>query len=398
MNLRDLFALHDRRRLRWGIVRGALHTFFRSADALLLKPGELATKTIFRILVLRPNHRLGNVLMLTPLISEIECTFPGAEIDVLVAGTAGHDVFSNFVSVRRVHAFPHYALRHLIKLLQTIIKLRSLRYDLIVDPCVDSNSNRMLMTCLKTRHALAIPFRPSGAHTQWSRLMNSAPAHLATLPVYLLRHALTPQHSVNDKEYPRLDMRLTKREQAAGLHVLNTLLGRRNKSSHQITIGIFANATGAKRYDESWWLRFINTLVGQRTEFAILEIVAADACSRLNASFPGYYSTDPRKLAALISNLDHFISADCGVMHLACASGARTIGLFSVTDASRYEPYGGDNRSVVTAGKDARDVACNVLSMIEDVRRAARRHDRYAPSEDLTETTRAQSVATSAER
>ena len=336
--------------------------------------------------------------MLTPLISEIERTFPGAEVDVLVAGTAGRDVFSKFVSVRRVHAFPHYALQHPIQVLQTIIGLRRFRYDLIVDPCADSNSNRLLMTWLKTRYALALPFRTSAAYAQWSQLMESAPAHMATFPVYLLRHALTSSHAVDDKNYPRLDIRLTKLEQAAGRLVLNTLLGCRDKPSHQITIGIFANATGAKRYDESWWLRFISTLVGQGEECAIVEIVAADARSRLDASFPAYYSSDPRKLAALISNLDCFISADCGVMHLACASGARTIGLFSVTDASRYEPYGGDNHSLDTAGEDASSAALSALAIMENVlahNTTAKRHESRVRSEDLSEAIRSQSVARS---
>ena len=334
--------------------------------------------------------------MLTPLISEIERTFPGAEVDVLVAGTAGRDVFSSFVSVRRVHSFPHYALRHLIRVLKTIVELRRFRYDLIVDPCANSNSNRLLMTWLKTRYALGVPFRATEACTQWPQLMSAAPAHMATLPVYLLRSALDPSRAQSDTSYPRLDIRLTKPEQIAGRHVLNTLLGCRNKPSCQTTIGIFANATGAKRYDESWWLQFISTLVAQRKEYTIVEIVAADACSRLDASFPAYYSTDPRKLAALISNLDCFISADCGVMHLACASGTRTIGLFSVTDASRYEPYGRNNHGLLTVGKDAGEVALSALAMMEDVvphKMTATRRKRRDRSEASKESSRSNSVA-----
>lgn len=376
------------RRFRWGIARGALQTVFRSADASLLKPGELATKEIFRILVLRPNHRLGNVLMLTPLIREIESTFPGAEVDVLVAGAAGRDVFSNFVSVRRVHALPHYALRHLIQVLRTIIELRRFRYDLIIDPCADSNSNRLLTSLLKARYALGVPLRTSAAYAHWSQRMNSAPAHMAIFPVYLLRHALAQSCAAASGKYPGLDIRLTKAEQTAGRHILNTLLGCRNRPSSQIRIGIFANATGAKRFDESWWLQFIGTLVARRKEYTIIEIVAADARSRLDASFPAYYSTDARKLAALISNLDCFISADCGVMHLACASGTRTIGLFSVTDPSRYEPYGGGNRSLETAGKDAGDVALSVLAIMDNVLphdMSAGRHESRARSEEARE-------------
>ncbi|WP_254427179.1 hypothetical protein [Rhodanobacter sp. C01] len=45
--------------------------------------GELPPRDIFRILLLRPNHRLGNTLLLTPLLIELEQRYPGAEIDLI---------------------------------------------------------------------------------------------------------------------------------------------------------------------------------------------------------------------------------------------------------------------------------------------------------------------------
>ena len=34
-----------------------------------------------RILICRPNHRLGNLLLLSPLVQELESTLPNSEID-----------------------------------------------------------------------------------------------------------------------------------------------------------------------------------------------------------------------------------------------------------------------------------------------------------------------------
>ena len=42
-----------------------------------------------RIVVLRPNHRLGNTVLLTPLICELEARFPGA---ILLSAKAPEDV------------------------------------------------------------------------------------------------------------------------------------------------------------------------------------------------------------------------------------------------------------------------------------------------------------------
>ncbi|MCR5862590.1 hypothetical protein LRS05_10705 [Flavobacterium sp. J372] len=49
-------------------------------------PPGLDAATIERILVVRPNHRLGNTLMLTPLVREINHLLPGATVDLFVKG------------------------------------------------------------------------------------------------------------------------------------------------------------------------------------------------------------------------------------------------------------------------------------------------------------------------
>ena len=41
-----------------------------------------------------------------------------------------------------------------------------------------------------------------------------------------------------------------------------------------------------------------------------------------------------------MANVDVFVGADSGIMHLSSASKAPTIGLFSVSNLKKYEPYG----------------------------------------------------------
>src|SRR6476661_5387684 len=43
-------------------------------------------ETVRRIIVLRPNHRIGNTLLLTPLMQELEARFPQARIELVTAG------------------------------------------------------------------------------------------------------------------------------------------------------------------------------------------------------------------------------------------------------------------------------------------------------------------------
>ena len=49
---------------------------------------------------------------------------------------------------------------------------------------------------------------------------------------------------------------------------------------------------------------------------------------------------------------DRFIGADSGIMHLASASQTPTVGLFSITNTNKYEPYNENSFSVDTNDND----------------------------------------------
>jgi hypothetical protein len=65
-----------------------------------------------------------------------------------------------------------------------------------------------------------------------------------------------------------------------------------------------------------------------------------DGRSRLDGSLPTLHSTRLRELGAALQAMSLVVSADCGVMHLASAAGARTPGLFKATPLAKYAPYG----------------------------------------------------------
>ena len=52
-----------------------------------------------KVLVSRPNHRLGNNLLLTPLITEISEIFPNAEIHIFSKGGLADVVFENYKEI-----------------------------------------------------------------------------------------------------------------------------------------------------------------------------------------------------------------------------------------------------------------------------------------------------------
>jgi len=298
----------------------------------LVGAGELPSAGIQRILVCRPNHRLGNTVMLTALLVEIERRFPGAEVDLLSAGPAATALFREFNIVGDCTTLDRRAARRPLATFHALRKLRGRRYDLVIDAAAGSSSGRMACALANARFHLRTEAMPTHGVTR----------HLAARPVHALRWALG---AGEETAVPALDLRLTESERRAGQDALARVL-REVRERHLPLLAIFPNATGSKRLPANWWHDFTNELVALHGEACVIELVSADGTSRLGGGYPTYYTSDPRKLAAFIEAAGTYISADCGVMHLAAATRATTVGLFGPTDPVRYGPYGGDNAAI----------------------------------------------------
>ncbi|WP_426285036.1 glycosyltransferase family 9 protein [Luteibacter sp. E-22] len=320
-------------------LHGKGHAFRRSVVAWLLRHllpardnlvghGQLPRIGIQRILVCRPNHRLGNTVLLTSLMGEIERHFPGAEVDVLGSGEATRSVLGGFATIGELFLLDRRALRRPLATVRTLRRLASKRYDLVVDAASGSSSGRIAAGMAKARYQL----RVEGGG-------GDVPVHFAARPVHALRRALGEARL---EPIPALDLRLTVSERERGAATLERVL-QGTPANDAPTLAIFPNATGRKRLDATWWQAFVDELVRRAGPLRIVELVAADGQSRIGNAYPTYFTSDPRKLAAFIDAADIYVSADCGVMHLAAATRATTIGIFGATDPDRYAPFGGRN-------------------------------------------------------
>lgn len=321
----------------------------------------LPCKGIFRILICRPNHRLGNTILLTPLIDELERHYKGAEIDVIAEGDIAKEVFASFFSVRNVYCLPKRGFKHPLSFLRLVRRVRGTQYDLVIDPCVGSGFSRTLTRLLRGTYKLGFSDAPKRDGLTHAVPTKVAGQHMAKRPVNLLRWALTLDTSRQDGA-PALDIRLTDAEMANGRHAIRQLLAESRQTTSPPVVGVFANATGDKRYPMSWWQDFIDALKLLCPTASILELIPMHGRSMLGAEWPAYYSSDIRRMGAVMAGVDLMITADCGVMHLAVASRTPTIGMFCVTDASVYAPYGRDNHPLQTPGLTARQAACQVVA------------------------------------
>lgn len=340
---------HLRRRL----VAGCFRYLLEPTERALCRPGELPAHGIHRVLVCRPNHRLGNTLLVSPLLSEIEALYPGAEIDVICGGDAGASLFAHRFALRHCYSLPRKIARHLWATIRLLRALRRESWDLAIDASIDSQSGRLLLAIVKARYKLGFPDDASPLAAAWHE--HARPEHLAQRSVALLR---TAHAGAVHGAYPPLNLRLLAAEREQARAALQAILGGPvPPACPRTVVGVFANATGAKRYGADWWAQFIDTLQARQPDVCIINLVAEHGQSQLDDRHPTYYTRNPRRLAAVIACLDAYISADCGVMHLAVAAGTPTLGIFSTTSATKYGPYGAGHAAIEAQGMNAADVA-----------------------------------------
>ena len=339
--------------LRHRVISLFFGRLFSAVGRQLCEPGQLPTRGIHRVLICRPNHRLGNAVLISPLLAEVEALYPGAEIDLVSGGEAARMLFANRFQVRQVFCLPRKIARHVWQTIALLLQLRRDPYDLAIDACPGSQSGRLLLGVVRARFKLGFPDPQANPDSLWHSL--SWPDHLAHRSVFLLRTAYAEKV---DRPCEMLNLRLADDErQQAGKALGAVLGGMQQPAAGRPVVGIFANATGAKRYGGTWWKEFVDALLVSQPNVLIVDVVAEHGQTQLGGEFASYYTRDLRRLASMIANMDGFISADCGVMHLAVASGTPTIGLFSVTSSSKYRPYGRSNTAIDTGSMSAAQVA-----------------------------------------
>lgn len=319
-------------------------------------------RAVCRILVIRPNHRLGNNVLLTPLLAELEALFPGAEVEVLTGGGAARHVFAGFKRVTTVHAFPNWSFIRPHTVFAILQRIRKTRYDLAIDASVRSRSGRFLLGLVTARYRIGYAWGNAWRDRCLSHAVarGGEPPHMALTAAHLVRAALGSELALptSSDGPPLLDVRVSSGERAEAGALVSRVLGQPSTptEAERLLVSLYPFATAAKNYPESWWLQVAAGLRALSPRIDVVEIVPGDGRSRLQGAVPALYSTRIRELAAVIGQSRLFVSGDCGVMHLGSAAGTQVLGLFKVTDPSVYAPYGRGSEGFTASDADPTSV------------------------------------------
>ena len=294
------------------------------------KKGEIKISDIKKVLIIRPNHRLGNQLLLTPLVQEVIHMFPDCEIDLFVKGGVAHPVFENYKEINTIIKLPRKPFDNVYKYSKSWISVKSKTYDLVINADRNSSSGKLLTQLAKAK------IKVFGEVDETIKEQYEDHEHISKYPIYNLRHYFSKLGFENDtSEMPLLDIKLSEEEISKGKDILKDIV-KNNKN----TICIYTNATGNKCYSETWWETVYSRLLKEYPDYNIIEMLPIENISKINFKAPNFYSQDIREMGAIINNTNIFISADNGVMHLASASLIPIVGFFSRTKKNTYGPYG----------------------------------------------------------
>jgi len=297
---------------------------------------------IKRILISRPNHRLGNLLLLTPLVQEVINTFPDSKIDLFVKGGVTPIIYKNYENIDRYIQLPKKPFSNLGKYIKGWFQLKFRKYDLAINSNPGSSSGRLSILATNST------FKFFGDHDEELNAKYSDYNHDAKKTIYNLRKFLTELgYPENTSELPSLKIILDKEELETGRKNVQQIVQNDKK-----TICLFTNATGAKIYSEDWWKSFYDKLKSTFPDYNIIELLPVENISKLDFKIPNFYSTDIREMGGFLANCALFIAADNGVMHLASSVNVPTIGLFKVTDETMYKPYNDKSFSINTNNLD----------------------------------------------
>ena len=215
---------------------------------------------IKKVLIIRPNHRLGNQLLLTPIVEEVINRFPGCKVDLFVKGGVAHVVFENFEEVDKIISLPRKPFNQIFTYIKGWISIKKNHYDMVINGDKNSSSGRLLTQISNATYKVFGDVHDD-IQQQYPDYL-----HISKYPIYNLRRYLD-KLGFDDipEELPALTIKLNDKEIANGKKILDDIVKNDKK-----TICIYTNATGEKCYSETWWDIFYERLQKDYPDYNII--------------------------------------------------------------------------------------------------------------------------------
>lgn len=290
-----------------------------------------------RILVVRLDERVGNLVLLTPLLSTLKARYPGATVDVL-GYKKTRALLEGHPAVAQVHAFDKKSLTSGHGPLGIIGFLRERAYDVVIDAAnpTDPSFTQALIT------------RLAGAR------YSVGPAHGAFERLYT-----TPVRIANAGH--EIDLRLQLADALPGTELTRApSLGPQGAPSEAVrsfveTLRTYIVVNLGARLREKWLppqtYAELAEAIRESGRTAVLtwgpaELELARAVQQLAPCAVLAPPTNLADLAYVLERAHAVVTCDTGPMHIAVATGTPTCAIFVSTDPARYGYDNAPHRAV----------------------------------------------------
>jgi ADP-heptose:LPS heptosyltransferase len=293
-----------------------------------------AESVVGRILVVRQDSRLGNLLLLTPLLRALRLAFPQAGIDVLTS-EAYDGVFVNNPCVDRVLVLPKKMFWPDPRVpFRLVASLRQSRYALAFDASARQafSLTSAVLTALSGAR-LRVGFPRGEADRFLNRLIVTPEfAHETEILAGLLTLGF-PQFAPVDSNELRPEYHVLKEEEIQAKKLWKEW-GLNDK-----VVVLFVGARADKRWPLQNFVALAESLK-QEGWSPVFFGGPAEADALKEFKLPeGIFMVPPlplRTFAAVIARCKAFVSGDTGPMHLAVALGVPTIEIFLKSETWRF--------------------------------------------------------------
>ncbi len=319
---------------------------------------SLDGEAVRRILLVRPNHRIGNSILATPAIDIFRRAFPGAEVDVLLS-PIGEKIFRN-LPVHCVHVFTGRYVWRPWRLWSLLRDVRRRRYDLAVDCGFGSRIDAFLVAVSGARLKIGVENDVNGFLYNIRVPMPEQVGLHKEAKWEIFARGLGLEYR---GERMRLELSASERDWAA------RWLEREGLREPPVAVFTGGRARKGKRWPLAGFVKTVHLLdKNGRRVIVFLGPEEANLATELAAALPPaallVCEPDIRLAAALIERCALFISGDSGPMHIACGLRVPVLAIFLKDNWNRWGPR--PDRGRVLSGTDlgAERVVQEALEML----------------------------------
>jgi len=296
-----------------------------------------------KILIIRQDNRIGNLLFITPLIQMIN-QVTGVKPDIICGGSF-NEIFTENPLVGRVIV---YAQKEFIKkpwkFISFIRALRKERYDLVIDCKKVFSFNNALLTMISKKYRIGFKNRFSSLYLDQEYDFSDLNHNLHES--ILLALPAADFFGISHNSIPYMNYSLTANDLSLPEKYLAIHIGGRgNKSISALLVNQMIEAFTL------WYSGKIIVIYGPDELDKAQSITNQHQLEKIRPA-------DIRQLAQWINGCEIFITPDTGPLHIASALNKKIAALFSVTPSLSYGPRTQARSLIVDLnGSDGKEIA-----------------------------------------